>query len=107
MDHYRSYHVRTITGHLRISDSLDWFPEKLHVPGSQPIELLIASMADIAIIMEDPKTQFEPEYSIPLNNFRKSISQTVMDLREIHAERHPNIQPPGLPTPPTSTMDNR
>jgi hypothetical protein len=117
LQHYRSYRVWvTSTQSVRISDSLDWFPKDVVMPGASPIEQLTATMHD----MRSALTRYIQAGTLstarqPLNTEEATTRaqlQRVMDAftQEEPAPEavpaNPNVQrvvdaatPPGLPPP--------
>jgi hypothetical protein len=57
LQHYRSWHTYCIsTQASRVTDTIHWLPEPLHMPGSSPSEMITAAISDLtaAIRMLDP-----------------------------------------------------
>ena len=47
LNHYRCYRVFVVqTQSVRVSDSLDWFPQSVRMPGSSVSELILAALLD-------------------------------------------------------------
>ena len=82
VEHYRCYKVWALkTGSLRVTDTLAWHPELLQMPGSSPIEALLAAINDLTNalkqVAENPQLA---EGRQPLDAITTSLSQQFKEL---------------------------
>jgi hypothetical protein len=82
MEHYRCYKVWALkTGALRVTDSLAWHPELLHMPGSSPMEALLAAITDLTnalkLVAETPQLAMDHQ---PLDAITTSLTQQFKEL---------------------------
>jgi hypothetical protein len=74
LQHYRCFRVYASTTQAeRITDTLQWFPEPLHLPGSNPHELLIAAITNLQVaIIEEQNNE---ERSKKISDYFRLLKQ--------------------------------
>ena len=104
LEHYRSYRVwTTSTQAIRISNSLDWFPQDVKMPGASTAEQLTAAMRDLQQILttytaRDGTAAATRQPSVPETTRATLVRICDAFEQPPNREEHP-AAPPGLPAP--------
>ena len=93
LNHYRCYTVwMPSTRALRTSDCLSWYPIKLHMPDSSPIEELTAALGDIErALLRKADTPALANSRQPITDAATTVSQTIRAVTSL-------FRPPQVPT---------
>ena len=104
LEHYRSFRVwATQTQAVRITDTLDWFPKDVVMPGASPAEQLTAALRDVHSAVDrylkySPATETaQPEGE----ESQRAVLRRVMDAFARPTDTAQNDAPRALPQPPT------
>lgn len=82
--HYRCFTCYVPSTHgTRVSDTLEWFPQPIHMPGSRSIELLTAAVEDLAHALT---LVGNPDDAAPGPELRQNATDA---LRKMAAHYHP------------------
>lgn len=101
--HYRCYNVLVAsTLAMRVSDSLAWFPEPFHMPGSSKDEIFQAAISQLATAC----SHIVPQHSTADDPQRQRTVSTLTDALQAFRQMYSNSEPleASLPlAPPTGT----